>query len=1320
MQFDEFNFVFPGYQISVSNSSSGSLHCSLPAPVLPLAPTVGGRVVLNSKHCNHDAFIWEDKEMDLVYLQCAKQHMLVGSVLRETERHLVVRFEIPYRCLPPVISSRHVKRLFGEGRGEEGASNKRRSKVVNDESDKVEKEEGGDRFMGKEGQEGGGNKSASVADMALTRFVPETDGVGGGSVGSPFSRPTRFVVGIVPVLALTHETVLGSNSLSNAGGTFSANEVSEKSQLITNTTVSGAYHINENPNEVLHVSLSVTRSGCISLLQNLLEQHDKLECVSLAVANRDFKLAANHIMAVIDARLNLSNQQKEACKGIAESRQSFPTWVQSNPHAPGTDARRQTEEFIPEDRRSRFVMILDQEKEGLSRRGFQPHSLTTPNEEEHRCLNREGVSAFNDKGSSGILQSKPDNVDLDFASINKMHKLHILWNSGKAIKELAPLYAFLSFLHFQDGHYEQCLEDAMTALAHDMTCIEAYTRVISGFMILGLEKEAILTAAVAVKRCLVLSPQFARLYQLAHVRFFYHRNLGSHSIVDVSPRLRRPSIPDLGSAKDGTSLSKANRQPRRPTTFRVPGISNMLTSPLPFSCVPPPSLRKILSGSSPPMDYFLRNLRVRAARGFERNETVFSEEVPLQVLLWSLPDYGSESSNEPFSDDNADLANPWMLCRSRFCAYCGHPLVSKSVLLAGVREKTNRAMADRVRWNFSEKNSLPCLAGCGDHYCDEICRNRAALEYHWIECALLPGDESESEDETPPQDGTMTGEVTKTHEFFPSTAPSGEEDTHASLLEILPYAKVPLRRRDVRSLVNICRRLNNRQGCLGVADLPVGSLRESLRQELSTSSFSEAIMERERLYLSSIQACCSAIPEIRAVFSSYYASVGAAIMEKAPNVITAPLLVMGRLLASVLCLIMPTAATKNDIFFRAKNHFIGLECRCRERSDAVKKIVARYASRGFTSSGASPSDRHDIHGLCLAEEVLQQIRVPFFADTNLLQPSTVWEILSEPPAVKNTANNDDASSGTAATTLSIRRGFDRAVELLRAINDIVQSRLRDEVVAFSLSKASDPFQRLPSEGVSVSGGGDSRFSKSQSDDTTLASCSSVQSLAGSLPFLRDVGSLAVWLVEEHSKVGFHMAKRPSVWTFGRLLGFLGKRRFMEQFWDFCVCSYCVVPKCVLTVGVGDSVPEHQQEGWKAICREYTVLVAVMGPLTSLVTDLSAFGGDVCSRFFKDAAANGQWNPLHLRKGDSPAASMLSINSLPHESEEMHSRTTTQSMGGGENKASSQADAIFSTTMPVVNLELCSKTSFKRSGERRVTMKAQRPINPGEELCYEGC
>ncbi|KAH9601329.1 hypothetical protein LSM04_009545 [Trypanosoma melophagium] len=80
------------------------------APVITLTPTVGTRVVLTSRQCDRDAFIWEDKEIDLAYMRCAEQHMLVGKVLRETDTHFVVRFEIPYCCLPPNLCGQRVPR----------------------------------------------------------------------------------------------------------------------------------------------------------------------------------------------------------------------------------------------------------------------------------------------------------------------------------------------------------------------------------------------------------------------------------------------------------------------------------------------------------------------------------------------------------------------------------------------------------------------------------------------------------------------------------------------------------------------------------------------------------------------------------------------------------------------------------------------------------------------------------------------------------------------------------------------------------------------------------------------------------------------------------------------------------------------------------------------------------------------------------------------------------------------------------------------------------------------------------------------------------
>ncbi|RNF06902.1 hypothetical protein TraAM80_03718 [Trypanosoma rangeli] len=1321
MQLADFSLPFHGYTASMSDSSSGSFHRSGPAPTLPLAATVGSRVVLTSKNCNHDAFIWEDKKTDLLYLRCAMRHMLVGNVLRETDTHLLVCFDIPYHCLPPGVWSRRANKCSEEGMTEGNVGGKNGD---DDDADDGVKIQGG----GKIAVDAEEDTGPSGIDVFSSHDEPEAEregggggGGGGGSAGGLFGSggssvlgPIRFVMGIVPVLALTQENAAVERP-------HVPHEEMEKLRSCGTATPSTAPCSSENVPDVLHVSLSVTRSGCISLLQSLLEQHEKLECVSSAVANRDLKLAARHIMAVIDARWSLAAKQRGIFRGVNDSQRSSPAGLQTHLQPPGTDAGRRTDDIIPAERRCRFVMVFHRDKENSSCLEFHPLMLSTGNEEE-APQSGTGSGSGSGKGGSSMGLPPTDVVDLHSVGLHKLPALQFLWRTGSALKELAPLYALLSFLRFQDGQYEQCVEDAVTALAYDCTCIEAYTRLMSGFIALGGEQEAIVTAAVAVKRCSVLNPQFARVSRLAYVCAFYHRNLGKHSLVDVSPRLRQASVAEVGSFRDATNLAKMRRSTCRSTTVRMRTLSNSFITPPPFSFVPPSSLRSILSGASPPMEYFLRCLRARAACSFELNEIVFSEEVPLQVLLWTMPGCEHVTSTAACAEVDAGLADSWINCRARFCAYCGHALVSRSVLLAGVCERTSKAMADRVCWNFSEKKSVPCLAGCGEHYCNEICRNRAALEYHWIECAMSPAGEAEAmPPPPPPHERGIAGDTVGTRGVVPFILPSGREETHGSLLELFPLATLPLKRPSMCGFMNFFRHLRNQQQRLDAVHTSRGLHGPMLRQDGSTFSGTETMTERDMAYKNSIQACCSVLPGIRAHFSTYYAAVRTAILEKAPNATTAALLIVGRLLASVLRLFIPEAATRTEITSRGQDCFVGVEKSCLERVNAVRTIVERYASRGFTSGGRSPSDLHDRHGLCLAEEVLQQLRVPFFADTNLLQPSTVWEVLGEAPTVANTSKDESLSAAAVAAKHTLRCGFDRAVELLRAIDAIVQSRLCDEAVAFSLLIRPEPVQRFNSDNASVGGGDEegNAWTKSHLEDSKAESCDSGQGCARRPPFVMDVGTLAVWLAEEHSKVVLSAGRHPAVWTFGRLLGFLGKRRFMEQFWDFCVSSYCVVPRCVLSVGVDDTIPEHLQEGWRTVCRQYTVLVAVMGPLTSLVTDLSAFGGESCSRFFKDAAPTGPRNPLHLRMGDSLAGSMLSINSLTHDSDELHTRAAPHGMDGSGHRLSQHVESFYSAAVSLDNLELCGNNVFNRSGERRVTMKAQRPIASGEELRYRG-
>ncbi|KAH9601288.1 hypothetical protein LSM04_000098 [Trypanosoma melophagium] len=278
------------------------------------------------------------------------------------------------------------------------------------------------------------------------------------------------------------------------------------------------------------------------------------------------------------------------------------------------------------------------------------------------------------------------------------------------------------------------------------------------------------------------------------------------------------------------------------------------------------------------------------------------------------------------------------------------------------------------------------------------------------------------------------------------------------------------------------------------------------------------------------------------------------------------------------------------------------------------------------------------------------------------------------------------------------------VGLLSAINKIIRTSLRDEAVAFSLSVSPNAAQSLASDS---SGRVSRMWASKHSDEPMTESCSSGHRATRHPKLFMDGGSLLVWLAEEHGEFRSDMLHNPSVWTFGRLLGFLGKRRFMEQLWDFCLSSYCVVPRCILTAGADDIVPQHHREGWERICRQYTAPVAVMGPLTSTVSDLSAFGGDACTRFFAAGAPHdGPRNPVFFRKGGSPAASVLSINSLTHEPDEPHSWAGAQSMGG-------EATATHS------NLEVCNSGTFSRPGVRCVMMKARRSITAGEELRYDG-
>ncbi|KAH9601327.1 hypothetical protein LSM04_001899, partial [Trypanosoma melophagium] len=984
---------------------------------------------------------------------------------------------------------------------------------------------------------------------------------------------SRLVVGIVPVLTVTPENVsvptprsreearfpLGETPGSlRSGYTGSALLSSPKKnresglQSLGTTAQQSLFVASDRSYNVLQVSLSVVKRCCVSLLHSLLEQHDVLESVSAAFASRDFKLAAQHVAVVIEAQRIVAKNRRDECKNMADSWRSSLSWVHPHSHGRDSDVSRKTDDALVEEN-TRFTRFM--KRCGESSSCVEPQQYVSIDRKGKEI--QQGGGGGESRQSSGEELPSAESEEGESLEIDKLRALKVLWNANSAQQELAPLYALLSLVHFHDAQYQQSLEDAITALAHDDTCVEAYTRVMASFMALSSEQEAFVASSLAIRRCSVISPQFVRLSRILCACAFYRRNLAEHSGIDVLPRVRHSSCLEKGPGGEPAKIPKIQRSVRLSSTFRVQKLCYSCTAPTSLFSAVPLALRVLRTGACPPMDYFSRSLRARALCGFNHGDLVVCEKPSLHVLLLCSTklDRGatallSSLSSSPWCEDGSCPATVWTLCRKRFCAYCGYPLVSKQVLMVEIREAASKALADRLCRNFSAREPLPCAAGCGDHYCSEVCRNRAAVEYHSIECqVVVPYDDDdddhvvgEEEEEPSPLNPAASQEFPGEPAASASSLfSSGAVDRYARLVELCPSATVPFDRPSVRGLVAIRRR--RMYGGGSECRLESADVQHSEPQRDSDMSSDDTLIaaEQDKRYASSIETCRTAIRSVRAAFKCHYAAVEKAIHDKAPYAITAALLVLSRLVANILSLLLPPAA-------REVKGFTEPDYCCRERSTSIKAIIGRYALRGFTSYGTAPSDHHDAHGLALAEEVLHQIGVPFFADTNLAQPTTVWELLDDEPREAK-KNGDEALPAVTSTTQNIRRGFDRAVGLLSAINKIIRTSLRDEAVAFSLSVSPNAAQSLASDS---SGRFSRMWASKHSDEPMTESCSSGHRATRHPKLFMDGGSLLVWLAEEHGEFRSDMLHNPSVWTFGRLLGFLGKRRFMEQLWDFCL------------------------------------------------------------------------------------------------------------------------------------------------------------------------
>jgi hypothetical protein len=298
----------------------------------------------------------------------------------------------------------------------------------------------------------------------------------------------------------------------------------------------------------------------------------------------------------------------------------------------------------------------------------------------------------------------------------------------------------------------------------------------------------------------------------------------------------------------------------------------------------------------------------------------------------------------------------------------------------------------------------------------------------------------------------------------------------------------------------------------------------------------------------------------------------------------------------------------------------------RDRSKILKGILEELDFRRIEPDVFCPHDPYDIQ---VAELVLRSVGIPFFADTNSNNPKKLCELSihsgrricsTEPPMPSNDSCLDHIDAAHRIKSFTV------------AAAEAVLSRFGEEPIALSI--------RTLSPRLSI---------------TTARTDESVTS-PSPVPRINDRRPSSVYLADEEVDEAPSVDSEAHVWTLGRMLRFIRQERFIEQLWDLCLSSHCIVPRCALAAAVGPHVPLHLSESWWQYCRTHVTEHAVISPLLSVCSDLQ-YGREefdssgrmhvgLYSRFRWE---NLQWNHTCSLFSAEPAigkrTSLLSVQSM---------------------------------------------------------------------------
>lgn len=317
------------------------------------------------------------------------------------------------------------------------------------------------------------------------------------------------------------------------------------------------------------------------------------------------------------------------------------------------------------------------------------------------------------------------------------------WKENARI-EGASAYAFRAHLHTQMGSFENAVNDSRIAIELDPRLCEGYTAAVSSYIARAQSDFAESVASICHKKVQRLPLRFIRGSLLCHIVGAFHKwrtsNGGNKIRLEVLPlsaavrfsasryikantaeevSIADTPLPDRNAALD-SYFTHPLKHPNHPgivigtfADLEKVGLNGFPDSSEAtgtwINCVYSSTIAQ-LKNEMPdfccaPMYYNCRVNRVHATRPFPPKTQILDEKISVLLPLLSM--------KPRLRIGDQILLNP--TDSVSWCNYCG-------VILQTEASRGNPA------------GCTVCTLGCGTTYCSEECHDRAAGEYHWIEC----------------------------------------------------------------------------------------------------------------------------------------------------------------------------------------------------------------------------------------------------------------------------------------------------------------------------------------------------------------------------------------------------------------------------------------------------------------------------------------------------------------------------------------------------------------------------------------------------------